>query len=222
MNKILFVIPTAKEVPDNTQYWYAAGHDCEYHFIRNNRSSLLKAMLSVKCSDYYGDCDYIICLHDDVWLRDNALSRIIDKSFREFDYWGVAGTNMMLTSNPRWHVPLGGKKYLSGHMEHVGKDDLRWTSTYGMYPQPCSILDGVFIAWKKEVFDSIVDVPEFDGFHMYDMEMCTQAWEMGYKGGAVGLNLFHESRGEGILTKDWDKYAKIYSDRWSKYKLIGG
>jgi len=225
MEKILFIIPTANEYIhiNNLKSFSDQINKCKYEptwLKLKNDKPLLKFFIEMK--KYLHDADYVICMHDDLWLIDKDFDKKIDEAFELFDYWGVAGTNMMLTSNPRWHIPLGSAKYCSGLMEHQQPDGKRFMSSYGPYPAACTIVDGVFMAFKREVFEKLVDVPELNGFHMYDLEMCTQAWNMGYKGGVQGIHLFHESRGEGILTSDWDRLAKVYSKRWEKYKIIGG
>ena len=224
MEKILFLVPTAD---DNISLCNLIKFNKDMEFsIFNRRIKNDKPLLKffIDCKKYVDNIepDYIICMHDDLWLIDNNFSNKVKEAFEMFDYWGVAGTNMMLTSNPRWHIPIGSAKYLSGLMEHKSPDGLRFMTSFGPYPVPCSILDGVFMAFKREVFEKLVDVPELNGFHMYDMEMCTQVWDMGYKGGVQGIHLYHESRGEGIRTGEWERLAKVYSKRWERYKIIGG
>jgi GT2 family glycosyltransferase len=232
MKKILFIIPTASDrQPDNIRSFVnmdgitadsMSGRKSVY-YKKKNRDPLLKFFTSVpdEMGSLYDDIDYIICMHDDVWLIDIGFDETVEAAFEDFDYWGVVGTNLMLVDDPRWHVPFGSRKHTYGLMEHQRPDGIRFMTSFGPYPAKASVVDGVFMAFKREVFDRLVDVPKLDGFHMYDMEMCTQAWDMGYKGGVYGLHLFHESRGEGILTDDWARHARTYSDRWKKYKLIG-
>jgi len=215
----LFVIPTNnKYLPLSYPIWKEHG---EVQCLTKNSKPLLEALLSVR--PLKDNIKYVICTHDDVILRDNDFDKVVGLAFRTYDYWGVAGTNMMPVSDPRWHVPFGNKKYTAGLMEHQDPQGRRFMSFYGSYPNAVTIFDGVFMAFKREVFDKLTNVPELNGFHMYDLEMCTQAYDMGYKGGVAGLHLFHESRGEGILSGEWDKYSKVYSQKWSsKYKVIGG
>jgi GT2 family glycosyltransferase len=197
--------------------------------FKKNKTPLLELLISLKDKykdTYYGDRPpkNVVFMHDDIHVLDLYFDDWLKLGFQKYDYFGVAGTNMMLTENPKWHLtPNCNKKKNHGLMEHQSPDGRRFMTAFGPYPAACPIFDGVFMAFKWELFKKFENVPELDGFHMYDMELCTQAWDLGYKGGVVGIHLFHESRGEGILSSDWNKYAKVYVKKWKdKHKIIGG
>ncbi|HUV84521.1 MAG TPA: glycosyltransferase, partial [Methanosarcinales archaeon] len=189
----------------------------------NNKKPLLELYTSLTNKDKHTPSEYVVFMHDDLHIVDLEFAEKLDLGFQLFDYFGVAGSNMMQVSEPRWHqTPNANKKTNHGLMEHQTLDGKRYMTSFGPYPATCPIFDGVFMAFKWEVLEKLQNVPELDGFHLYDMEMCTQAYDLGYKGGVMGIHMFHESRGEGILTSDWQRYANIYTNKWKdKYKIIG-
>jgi len=223
----LFVIPTSAE-DDRPAASSTIENLYGYNNLKvfyNNKKPLLEVLLSVKkeCASH-GRPPNVVFMHDDLHIVDIDFREKIIAGFEIFDYFGVRGSNMMLVDNPRWHqTPVCNRKSNHGLMEHQTPNGQRYMTAFGPYPAACPIFDGVFMAFKWDVFKELKNVPEFDGFHLYDIELCTQAWDKGYKGGVMGIHLFHESRGEGILTDDWNKYAKVYSDRWrKKHIVIGG
>jgi GT2 family glycosyltransferase len=225
MKKLLFVIPCKGNSFKYIKDWEEAiavaklvqGINVNAHFemMCNNKKPMLEALLSARSSYSYSDCDYVFCVHDDLQIIDKNFVKKAVEAFIMYDYWGVAGTNMLYLGQPRWHIPISPMKENFGLMEHASKEGHRYVSFYGRYPASAVVFDGVFMAFTKKVFDSIENVSDLNGFHMYDMEMCTQASVSGAKGGVIGLHLFHDSRGEGINTKEWEEAANVYTARWA-------
>ena len=144
---------------------------------------------------------------------------------KDYGYWDmmapwVTGTVIVNEDGPIANDGDAYKDYINGGDEVV-------------------ILDGMWLCCRKKIFDKMsFDEQTYTGYHMYDMDICMQSLDAGYRNMVIrdidirhysnaqfnvafckGLELFHKKWGtklpvcRGIhlsdrLLKDWDYHAK--------------
>jgi hypothetical protein len=79
---------------------------------------------------------------------------------------------------------------------------------------PAVVLDGVFLACRKELFDTIsFDEKTYHGFHSYDQDTCLQAHFAGYENRVINdLLITHFSKGN--LDKSWIESQLLFWRKW--------
>ena len=163
--------------------------------------------------------DYIIFLHDDVWLLDDNLLDLIHAELTVADIVGVAGTRYRHSRQPAWlfsKVSTGGGfvwdyPNLSGS---VGHGDIRRYSftNYGVIGLRCKLLDGVFMAMNtRRVKQSSVNFNECFAFHFYDMDFCRSAERQGLWMRTCKIRIIHSSSGAFGTESWWEGYRKYLS-----------
>ena len=162
--------------------------------------------------------EYLVFIHDDVWIDDHFVGDRIVEGLREFDVIGVAGNRRRLPAQPAWFaVDLSGKwddeASLSGRGAH-GAQPSGAVTYYGKVPASCELLDGVFIAAKKSVLTEygILFDSRFD-FHFYDLDFCRAARECGIRLGTWPISLTHRSNGQ-FASPMWLQRYRQYIDKW--------
>lgn len=82
------------------------------------------------------------------------------------------------------------------------------------------VLDGVFLCARKSLFQTIrFDDVTFSGFHAYDLDICVQAYQAGYKNYAIN-DVLIEHFSNGHHNKQWILNTMTLSDKWHKYLPI--
>ncbi len=159
----------------------------------------------------------VVLCHDDIdLLSDDALANILHKALHEFDVVGVAGARVLKSAF--WLN--GGPSNSAGLVIHgpAGQTDAPFSINY--YDNstdrsiPVQALDGVFIAAKKQVFDSIRFDPDvFDGFHLYDIDFTYRCHLAGLRIGVCkDLLLVHSSVGN--FGNDWLRYEARFHKKF--------
>ncbi|MBP8132670.1 MAG: glycosyltransferase [Zoogloea sp.] len=161
--------------------------------------------------------DTVVLCHDDIdLLCDTALTDILHSALHEFDVVGVAGPRVLKSAF--WLN--GGPANTVGLVVHgpVGKPDAPFVVNYYDCSDatriPVQALDGVFIAAKKRVFDSVCfDADLFDGFHLYDIDFSYRCHLAGLRVGvAKDLALVHASPGN--FGETWLRYEKRFREKY--------
>jgi hypothetical protein len=165
------------------------------------------------------DSDYLVFLHDDVWLMDEDLLEIIHVDLSVADIIGVAGTRRRHPRQPAWlfsKVSTGGGfvwdyPNLSGSVGHGDSQRHEFTN-YGTVGQRCKLLDGVFMAINaKRVKQSEVNFSKEFDFHFYDMDFCRSADRQGLWMKTSNIRVIHSSSGAFGTESWWSGYRKYLS-----------
>lgn len=167
------------------------------------------------------DCaEYVVFVHDDVWLDDYYLANRVIEGLERFDVIGVAGNTRRRPAQPSWgfvtpQFNWEEKGYLSGFVAH-GEAPFGKISAFGPAPAECELMDGVFLAAKKQTLlekDVRFD-PQFD-FHLYDIDFCRTARARGLKLGTWPIAITHQGKGKFGTEAWWAMYNK-YIAKWSE------
>ena len=154
--------------------------------------------------------DTIIACHDDIEILAPNFPQILQKRLEQYDLLGVAGSTSLRGS--AW--VNAGPPYIFGQIAQLdakrkGYDVVVWSA-----PAACvgnmRIMDGVFLAGKRSVFESTpFDQKTFRGFHLYDLDFTLRASAAGFKlAVCTDLMLIHSSRGS------WDQHWAADAQRF--------
>ena len=162
--------------------------------------------------------DVLVFLHDDVWLDDYFFADRVLDGLRQFDVIGVAGNRRRSPRQPAW--PFADERFtwdersnLSGAVGH-GQEPFGAVSFFGPVPAECELVDGLFIAARKEALRAkqVRFDPRFD-FHFYDLDFCRTVRAQGLRLGTWPIALTHQSTG-ALGSEPWRAKYEEYLDKW--------
>jgi GT2 family glycosyltransferase len=162
--------------------------------------------------------DVLVFIHDDVWIDDYYFGDRILDALQTFDIVGVAGNRRRLAGQPAWAFvddvfTLDDRANLSGAIAH-GDHPFGEVSMFGATPAECELLDGVFLAARREALAGreVLFDPRFD-FHFYDLDFCRTARSKGLRLGTWPICLTHQSAG-AFNTPPWHDKLRLYREKW--------
>lgn len=128
---------------------------------------------------------------------------------------GVAGANLLNRLPSGWAD--SGPSY---RRMHLTQQDGERRYPYFQQPEgetesPVVVLDGVFLACRKEVWQAHpFDEATFDGFHFYDLDFSLSVFQSGLVNlVSAQMDLVHFSRGAYNTT--WVRYAEVFYRKWA-------
>lgn len=160
----------------------------------------------------------LVFIHDDVWIDDAQFTQAVLAGLNKFDIIGVAGNKRRLPKQPAWafidtQFTWDTQENLSGKVAH-GETAQGKISEYGDVPAECELLDGVFLAAKKQtlVTQQVRFDPQFD-FHFYDLDFCRSARLADLTLGTWPIQLTHQSGG-AFGSASWQEKYQQYLRKW--------
>ncbi len=170
------------------------------------------------CIEQADEQAVLIFIHDDVWVDEANFVDTVIEGLEHYDVIGVAGNLRRVAFQPAWafvdaKFTWDDKSNLSGCIAH-GKNAFSKQTVFGKVPAECELLDGVFLACKKNslVQKNVQFDPQFD-FHFYDMDFCRSARQAGLKLGTWQIKLTHQSAG-AFGSQHWMNKYKLYLNKW--------
>lgn len=188
-------------------------------FIFKENNILPLPQIYNKAIDLAIECkkDYLVLCHDDVIIESDVAYKLPDILRTEFDMVGVAGTTECKLQEPAlWHIMGGGFENgkLHGAVGH-GNDQRKSMTSFGTYPQRVILIDGVFMAIHRRVFEKIrFDETNPAGFHFYDLDYSMQCYKAGFKIGVSDIMITHASPGLREFTEEFNKGQKWFLEKW--------
>jgi hypothetical protein len=185
-------------------------------FKENNKQSLHKVYNKAIDFALQEDVQQLVLIHDDVILESYS-ERKLDKLFKKFDVIGCAGsTEASLKLPALWHLMGGGfgSGNLHGAVAH-GDEKQKHMTAFGVYPKRVVLLDGVFLAIHRRVFEKIrfdEDCPS--KWHFYDLDYSMQCHKAGFKLGVGDILITHNSPGLTSFTDEFNKGQEWFLDKW--------
>ena len=169
-----------------------------------------------------GDDDFLIFIHDDVFIHDWFLLERLAEAFAHFDVVGVAGNRAPDLAQPSWALkfnadlsPAGwqDRTNLSGSVGH-GDPTAPPVSRYGSAPVACGALDGLFLAVNvRRLREAKVQFDARFRFNCYDLDFCRTATNAGLRVGTWPIALTHASVGN-FANQAWKEEAATYLKKW--------
>ena len=188
----------------------------EIYFKERNRLSIAKAYNKAIDFCKKEGVDYLVLCHDDVILENVTEAKLLE-NFDQFDIFGVAGATQCKLEKPAvWHLMGGGfgSGNLHGAVSHLN-GNAKGMTAFGPYPQQVVMIDGVFMAIKKEVFEKV----RFDEkcpakFHFYDIDYSMAAHKAGFKVGVSDILITHASPGLREFTPEFEKGQEWFLNKY--------
>lgn len=159
------------------------------------------------------DADYMVFMHDDVFLSDGWLNKLIQQF--QTDDWGilgVAGTSVMRT-----HVWWDNYEGWAGQVYHPVQGKGWVLNSYSAkfdYPIAVCALDGLFIAVDvKKIKKEFI---EYAKFHYYDIPFTFANFLEGVKVGVTtAFKVYHQSHGP--TNKDWQLAGEKFRNDFGSF-----
>jgi len=183
-------------------------------FKANNTDGLSKAYNDV-VSEHKSKYDYIVFLHDDVFVDDVNVCDKLERAHSQFDIVGLAGGLVPQIKQPAlWHLMCGGfgSGNLRGAVAHPASKDQIMVTNFGPTPSRVAILDGLFISIDVRKVQNVGwKFNENYSFHHYDIASSIDANKKKLKLGVAPIWVMHSS--PGLL----DVNDKLFSDSQIKF-----
>lgn len=161
------------------------------------------------------DVDWLVLCHNDLVVEsNNLLDRIIEPGY---DIVGLAGaSNVKITSPALWHL-MALPNTMRGAVAHHAPNNTKQVSSFGIYPARCVIMDGLFLAIHRRVFEKIrFDETNPAGFHFYDLDYTLECHNAGFKIGVGDILVTHQSPGLKQITPEWSAGERWFINKHNK------
>ena len=190
---------------------------CQYELIvidnsRNKQSIFTAYNEGVK--EAHGD---ILCfMHEDIWFHTRDWGMAVEKRFQSDASLGLIG-NLGSHFMPKCVCALGDSGLLSSNYYTRDKKEHFRESRY-FDESGCVevvVVDGMWYCIRRQLFDGrkIWYDESFEGFHYYDLDICMQVWEAGYKCIVVDdVEMEHYS--EGDIDRTFLNNSFRFFDKW--------
>jgi len=182
-------------------------------FFENNRVGLATCYNRFLAEHAGRDC-LAVFVHDDVSIEDVFLRDKLVAGAERFAIQGLAGSasfDLQLESQQTMWIRAP-REDLSGAVEHVMSDGRTCWRAYGPVPQPCVVLDGLFLAVDLARVGSLRFDEQFD-FHFYDLDFCISAHLRSLDLGTVNVHVRHRSSGSFAST-EFRETQDRFRDKW--------
>ncbi len=171
------------------------------------------------------NCEVLCFMHDDIIFKTND--------------WGISVMNRFNASNlgavgvagSPYYASLPGAWWSGGYIcqSIYGEQELAYQSKQDN-ALPVVVLDGLWFCVRKSLFSMIrFDDTTFSGFHYYDMDICLQIQQTGYKLLSVyDISIQHSSgkldtiwlNNALLLQKKWENNLPIFSEKLPYFKEV--
>lgn len=174
------------DIPDELKHNIAETIGCEYELVILDNSSNKSSIFQAYNEGIRRAKGAFLCfMHEDVLYRSKNWGDAIERHFQKEERIGLigfAGSHFLPDTPMYWYgSPFVSQHNLNNdqgvieehfHEEWFGEKDLIETI----------VVDGLCFFAKRELFHEIsFDEKVYKGFHLYDMDICMQVHEAGYK-----------------------------------------
>ena len=156
--------------------------------------------------------DILVFVHEDVFFMEGNWGGVLEQKFSDCTVGlvGVAGTQYLFADTPGWVA--AGRPFIHGHVVHELSDGAVYNLTVFNWDKGDSdvvAVDGLFFAIRKELFNSIrFDELTFDGFHLYDLDICMQVRRTHRL--LVTWDILVKHQSGGSFDQTWNSYAQRF------------
>lgn len=177
------------------------------------------------------DDDIIVFVHEDVGIVDECFREKLELLFSkrtDVGLVGIVGTTELTESGAWWtNTPdkLKGHLVQGNDKDTVGKGFYLKKGSVGFHDNIVAI-DGCMMATTAKIVKEIInfDLQTFsESNDFYDLDLCIQILESGYKVAVADILIYHQSTGKGSLGKSWqdakDKFINKYRSKGYKFPM---
>ena len=213
-----FIFSATKDKKEDTLLYQTSEYRDEIFFKENNKDSLQSVYNKAIDFSIKENIQYIVLIHDDVILENFSHNKILE-SFEKYDVIGVAGSTEVKLAEPAlWHLMGGGigSDKLHGAVAHLHGNE-KFMTSFGPYPHRAVLLDGVFLAIKREVFKKVKFDEECPSkFHFYDLDYTISTHKAGFRNGVSDIYITHASPGLTNFSDEFNEGQKWFLNKWKK------
>lgn len=168
--------------------------------------------------------DILCFMHDDVMFLTEEWGKFARRHFDEderLELMGFAGAHFLPSTPMYWHdspfiseydlTTRGRQTEECFFLEHFGDKSL----------VEVAAVDGLCFFMRRNIFDNVrFDEETFDGFHLYDMDICMQVRETGYKVAVCNDILVEHFYNASPSKKGYELFEKnlqLFYNKWSSH-----
>ena len=160
---------------------------------------------------------FLCFVHEDVLFhtKDWGKNLVNHLSDKKTGIIGIAGAKIMTKTPASWSVSKNYKNILQRNRSNSSTSTEREPRHFQGIRQSAILLDGVFLAMRRKLFDEILFDENFISFHGYDYDISVQSIVSGYNNYVVyDILLEHFSKG----TKNQQYYLNLMKihRKWEK------
>lgn len=175
--------------------------------------------------------DFVIFVHDDVWLNDVLMFDKIKSASESLDVIGACGgktwnPNLTEKGKPIIWTVASSESGGSGFMTH--SPTVNWNpsihdmnyrgrsmfaTNYGNSPSRTLTIDGAFMCFGRKAIDTL-RFDEMFRFHFYDMDVSMSAYAKGLRLGTAPILLTHNSLGESVAQPSYLEMQEKFLEKW--------
>lgn len=203
MKKILAVTCTkkSKQERDSLLIYKSLNllrHEIDLEIIYDNTRGLPENYNTYLTRKYAKKYDYVLFVHDDVYIDDLKIRGKLYTAHNQFDIVGLAGCLKPVIKKPAlWHM-MSDRSNWRGYVAHNHKDDFATINmtSFGPTPSRVVLIDGLFMSVNlKKVLKSEWRFDDRFKFHHYDLASCLTANQKKMTIGVTPINVIHSSPG---------------------------
>ena len=190
-------------------------------FVEHNKKPL--SVVYNKAIDFAieENVDNLILCHDDIVIESAEFLVKLENLHRTYDVIGVAGTSEITIQAPvLWHLMGGGFSggKLHGAVAHTNGEQ-KHMSSFGVYPSPAILVDGVFMSISKKAFSTVrFDESNPASFHFYDLAYCLDCSLQKIRVGVGDILITHSSPGLREFTNEFNKGQEWFLKKYEQYQ----
>ena len=220
MSKKILIAGTGKGKKENMPLYKSFNErrfeNADLKIKENNSQSLQKVYNNFLAYARDNGYNYLILMHDDVYINCDDLEHRIYKSGEKYPVFGLAGTNTCrLDGHGLWHL-MGDQSNLRGCVAHGNPEKYHYTS-FGPIPDRVILIDGVFIGINLDKFSDKVKWDETypSRFHFYDLDFCLECNHNKVALGVVDIPIIHESPGLTNPNEEFFRGKEYFRNKWN-------
>jgi GT2 family glycosyltransferase len=196
---------------------------CSFEFIIINNSKNSYDIFEAYNLGVQRSKGEILCfLHDDIYFHTRNWGNIVINHFinPKIGAIGVAGSPYLAKAIGSWWSGGLINQHLCYQENSKIKISKKNNTKEKVQTKEVVILDGLWFCIKRELFQKVkFDEITFDGFHFYDLDICTQVFQNNYKILAISdILIQHDSAGN--INDKWIENAKLFNQKWKRHLPI--
>lgn len=200
---------------------YQRNADLNPVIIENNTLPIAEAYNKQLDQAKADGTDILVLCHDDIMIYSDVITQLEYWS-KHYDLIGVTGSSGIDIKTPVTWINLGRNAMKSGkskvHCLHGqvahGKPEWQNIDSYGPFPSPVLVIDGLFMALTRPVIETLrFDESCPSKFDFYDLDFSLQTIVNSLRVGVVDIHILHESTGS-YGNNDYKEGETWFQNKW--------